>query len=1077
MSALSCFARLSIAAALSLPLAAWAWNRPIEDPSRSAIELTRGSGNTAGRYWGISASVQEVALLHYANGATAPAASASQHGDLVVATYTNAQGELFTIQHDGTFVGRCRVVKYDTGATLRWETTLDDLPCGGVGPPTDARLIPAQNGSLVASVPGRVARLGVDGRILGKIDAGTLVGKLDAVDPRTGSLYTIDATEAAPAMAAYDTQGTRRWAITLEGRARAALAPDGSLRVVGVRRSGGLFLTAYAAADGAQLWSTLVEPTTSPNAFVNVRAPVVDAAGATYLASGIGAAAVIKLAANGQVLWRANRADLGIGDAVLTDAALMPNGDIVATHGDRVTRLDAAGVRRYGKTVTHPTAPVQVVSVVAFENDGTAVLQVFGTQTTNAPLARIAPDGSELPAPASAMSTGSASAVRAVLPDGSIAAWSIGNSGERELVYIGADGGTRWRKVTPGPWLPRVNGNSAGAIAAGDGRVCVLGAQPRADRYINQMLACYALDDGAVLPSWSHKLFDRAPEWTTDADARLRIAADGTTVGWYETGATNISGTPTTAVNFVRLNREGNVLATRALVSDTQLLDVSPPDSPFALIQERSATVVFDALGGERYRYMSNGTEPPLGAFGADGSLVSIALMAGSPPAGSAARYDMAGRLVWTQPFTASASGLAPPVIVGDSVFIASCCVSGNAAQRVVRLALEDGALVWQRDLAPLTNTTQRSPALVPTPAGDAVVSVSASARTIDADVLNTQDGSVRIRHREACRTLECQTEQPLVTGTTLHGLDAALRGTSALFTWAIPPAQKGFARIDQPGIAGSWWSPYANGEGIVIDYLPASRTFFAPWFTFSREGGNDPAGQRWYVVQGAVPENATSVELPITESSGGNFDAGPTVQARIVGKATFTFTDCNNATMYYAFDAATNGAASGAITLTRLVPTTESCLLADGTTRPGTSAPPANGFDAHQSGSWFEAATSGQGVQMIVQPGGVFFAPWFTFDPAGPSDDPGRQRWFTIQGGLGGATGGKVTAPIVQTIGGAFDRVPTNNMSIVGSATVTFTGCDHATLDYRFDDSDIAGVMRRLEGSIALTKIGGCGP
>ncbi|MDC8011190.1 PQQ-binding-like beta-propeller repeat protein [Tahibacter soli] len=1073
MSVLFRFARFGIAAALSVPLAAWAWNRPIEDPARSAVAFTQGSGNAAGRYWGISTSLQEIAVLHYADGTTSPAAFASHHGDVVAATLTNEQGELLTIQHDGTFVGRCRIVKYDTGATLRWETQTDEVPCG-LGPPVGSRLFPAQNASVVASVPNRIVRLGTDGRILARLDTTTMIGTLDTVDPRNGSLYTIDAAEAAPQIAAYDTQGTRRWVKPLDGRGLSAVAPDGSLRVAGVRRSGGLFLAAYAANDGALLWSTAVEPTTSTNEYVNLRAPIVDANGATFLASGIGAAAAVKLDANGQVAWRANRADLGIpADANLINAALAPDGDLVVTHNDRATRLDAAGAKRYSKVVVHPTAPARVLSVVAFEADGTAVLQVYATGSQQAPFVRIAPDGTDRSAPQTLVSNGSASAERALLADGSIVSWSIGHSGARELVRIGADGGTLWRKATPGSWIPSVNAEAFGTIAAGDGRVCVLGAQPRSDNLVDQVLACHRIDDGGEL--WTRKLFERAQFWTNDANGRLRIDADGTLVAWYEIGTTDIGGNVTSSVGYTRFGRDGNVLATRALAPDTHILDTSPPDAPFALIRAGAEAVVFGADGGERYRFATSRTEPLVGAFGADGSLVAIYLFGGSPPTGSASRYDATGHKLWTQPFEASASGLKPPVIVGDSVYVASCCIGAGAARRVAKLSLEDGSVRWQRDLPPLTNATASPSALVATPDGDAVASVSASARTIDVDVLDTLDGTVRARHREACRTLGCTTARPLVSGTTLHGLDAALGGTSALFTWPIPAAQNAFVRIDQIGIAGPWWSPYANGEGIVIDFLPDSRTFFAPWFTFSRGGGNDPAGQRWYVVQGQVPANARSVELPITETTGGNFDAGPTVQARIVGKATFTFTDCNNGTMQYAFDAATNGAASGTITLTRLTPATESCVLADGTTRPGNAAPPANDFDTHQSGSWFETATSGQGLQFTVQPGGVFFAPWFTFDPAGPADDPGRQRWFTLQGGLAGARNGVVEVPIVQTIGGAFDSVPTSNMTIVGKATVTFAACDRAKVDYRFDDNDLAGAMRTLAGSIDLVKIGGC--
>ena len=114
---------------------------------------------------------------------------------------------------------------------------------------------------------------------------------------------------------------------------------------------------------------------------------------------------------------------------------------------------------------------------------------------------------------------------------------------------------------------------------------------------------------------------------------------------------------------------------------------------------------------------------------------------------------------------------------------------------------------------------------------------------------------------------------------------------------------------------------------------------------------------------------------------------------------------------------------------------------------------------------------------QFAEQPGGIFFAPWFTFDPAGTADDAGRQHWFTLQGNLAQARDGTVELVLVQTLGGAFDRVPTYNANAVGSATLQMQGCDRARLDYRFDDTNGAGAFRARSGMLQLTRAGGCAP
>lgn len=313
----------------------------------------------------------------------------------------------------------------------------------------------------------------------------------------------------------------------------------------------------------------------------------------------------------------------------------------------------------------------------------------------------------------------------------------------------------------------------------------------------------------------------------------------------------------------------------------------------------------------------------------------------------------------------------------------------------------------------------------------------------------------------------------------TLQVLDDSAGRTAALFSidhlgTPAPPV-----RLDQPGLGGAWWSPYANGEGIVLDWIAPQRTLFGAWFTYTSAGGNDPAQLRWYTIQaGNVATNATSIQLPILETTGGNFDAGPPASPIQVGTARLRFTDCDNGTLEYRFDASHNDGASGTITLSRLTPATQSCILANGSIRPGAGAkPPQGGFDARMSGTWFEEATSGQGLQFTVQPGGVFFAPWFTYDPQGQGDDANSEHWFTLQGSLANAVNGSAEVLIAQSLGGAFDRVPTYNGFAVGKATVTMRDCGHARIDYRFDDDARAAAFRNRRGEIELVKIGGCTP
>ena len=64
-------------------------------------------------------------------------------------------------------------------------------------------------------------------------------------------------------------------------------------------------------------------------------------------------------------------------------------------------------------------------------------------------------------------------------------------------------------------------------------------------------------------------------------------------------------------------------------------------------------------------------------------------------------------------------------------------------------------------------------------------------------------------------------------------------------------------------------------------------------------------------------------------------------------------------------------------------------------------------------SGSWFEPATSGQGVLMELMPpqpsgNGVLTAGWFTYDPEGADNDERSQHWFLLNGPLVAGSAGR---------------------------------------------------------------------
>ena len=118
-------------------------------------------------------------------------------------------------------------------------------------------------------------------------------------------------------------------------------------------------------------------------------------------------------------------------------------------------------------------------------------------------------------------------------------------------------------------------------------------------------------------------------------------------------------------------------------------------------------------------------------------------------------------------------------------------------------------------------------------------------------------------------------------------------------------------------------------------------------------------------------------------------------------------------------------------------------------------------------TGSWYEAATDGQGVEVEVFPSssgtGSAFVSWFTYDTV--SGDATRQRWYTAQGPV---VSGQPTAAltIYQNSGGNFNAPPITTAQAVGSATLSFDSCTSGLLAYSFTDGS------GRSGSIPLTRL-----
>jgi hypothetical protein len=271
--------------------------------------------------------------------------------------------------------------------------------------------------------------------------------------------------------------------------------------------------------------------------------------------------------------------------------------------------------------------------------------------------------------------------------------------------------------------------------------------------------------------------------------------------------------------------------------------------------------------------------------------------------------------------------------------------------------------------------------------------------------------------------------------------------GATGSLPQAIPVAQQ--------GLSAAWYNPDAAGQGFQFWMDPLDGLLFGAWYTFdTAAGGTD--SQRWYTLSAAPSSDDIAADVTIYRNTGGRFASPPQTEAVPVGTGTLAFDSCGSGTFAYTFD----DGRTGEIPLRTAVP-----LLYCFET--GTPDTPWGPFGL--SGAWYDPTTAGQGALVSIDTFGVVFVGWYTYDATGSASGPEGQRWFTAQGVLDGPFGSPINLGLYSSTGGVFDTDGAATTRQVGTGSLNFDSCEHATLDYTFTTGDLAG----MHGTLDLARLG----
>jgi hypothetical protein len=1034
------------------------------------------------------------------------------------------------------YVLPCQMIKVSSNGALQWSSNIGPDNCAALATDGDGVLWVATQSTSLAN-PLSVFRIDADGSGLTQISFPTTFVPLAIAPSPAGGSYVagFDAANPKAMIVALDAAGATRWQWTDTGAAVAAtqigVDAAGNVHVAGYATDRSLAVASVDAA-GNQRWSanlTAAPGTDRTSGFV-----LADDGSAFASVPTLDRLYRVleKINADGTLAWQSTVPLTGSGrSASLLDGhaglRLAPNGDILLLTDNADTgitpvtttlfRFNSSGTSLGSNTVTGQTdASAVEVSAMTAMPDSSSFLTTRSDFNSGglATVGSAATSGMYLHFDTSGQTASSPLAPAQVSVNGYVIDATLGDDGTTYLVTqyllsplsdhslggltaryalsaISPDGTRVWKNEYSGYW------QAAHVVAQGD-RVCIGGnlaaywlstwatATPPSGGMPDVRVECHATVNGAS--AWSTVL-----EPAGVAPAILggtRILAGGSIAQSYSPGSSSVL---PTEFDIAVVDGGGAIMQTHAIATSavpltmgadgsTLLVSAAGSGDAHVLLVRTDGSVAYDVavssidniFVGE---YLEDGTAEVLGVD-ITGNLDLVAL-------------STSGSVQWK---TAITTGTTTSTVASMSVAIDStnsfvtltfgAQQSARGAQ-VIKVDRGTGAIAWSTSLN--QPVLQSSVALDPD--DGSIVFYALFDHKVGTQSIDRASGNAGTPTYRSCGALQC-TDKSIKNARITS--DGALRYVVGIATLTVhpdsPPHAFGIDGIEgapaqipvaQPGVAGVWYAPYESGQGFSIDYIASGNTLFVPWFTYNQTGGNNPANHNWFSLQGTAAAGAASADLTIYSNDGGTFASG-TTSSHPVGTATLAFTDCSHGSLSYDFDSADNGGASGTITITRLTAASDDCLLSDGTTVPVDAVPPANGFATNQSGSWYDPGTSGQGIEVSITPpangsNGALFGAWFTYDPSGAADDPRKQNWFTLQGDLSGAVAGQTSVQIYSTLGGTLDGTPATTTVPVGAATITFSGCESATVDYRFDDTSVAHAYRNLSGTLNFVKLGGC--
>lgn len=1069
----------------------------------------------AGGFWASGTVKGTWVLLRYSNNGTVNfsryfSGSALFEGDVerVFALAAYPDGGVVDVD-EVSYLGttHCRMRRFDANGGLRWSIAAGD---DGVISRCANRL--QVDGAGNTWLFSGIRAIAPDGTPIGNLQGLTVYGQL-LVDPNSESVYVYGCTGACYLSASIPSDFAAIEKITAKGHVwtvQAAattvasaldslvIGSDGNLYGYG-RRVGGtsntLLYGMSTTPDGRLRWELASSTETANNKVIaaagsNGDSFVLYGDFANFLASTSNPAPIVaKIASSGSVQWRhstgfqppsANVMNPNFGSSTLLPAG---NGDIVAAllycgaSGNSTTcplqqaRLDSNGNTLYAG---------KILSTDGTSTANLTVLPDSSSLATKGSFQRLDRNGNALAPPqtAGAVRDASLDVAETIGHDGSAFLLTTnGSTNSYAVTAYSKDGTLQWRTVLA---ASTANGTVRDAtLVARSLDVCLIGIIDAAE-----VIQCYARGSGT--PS-----------------AAIHLAAgSANNQRWLATALPNdlllvLYGAADGSMHHALFDAQNQVLHDIAVLNAGETWGATSINaSGHALIQTSTTSLVkFNADGTRAYSVV-----PDISAYTVKLADDDSALLSQTTPNSLIERLDVDGKLLWKSnlPLFAQSTRIGTRSIrfAPDAVhfYLYDNPPNSGAGTRqgyVIKLAQNDGHIVWSTAASFPFHAVEGSvtpPILLLDPTTKNLLLLTSYAKKIQLRQLSGSDGTETATRAENMGVdgfaiydlaLTSDGALTLISDTTDTVTGSAWKITTLFHPFTVAQS----IRVGQPGIAGTWYAPYSTGQGFVLDYIAAANTVFMPWFTFAQAQATSPSSNVWYTLQGQLAAAATTADLKMYVSdSPGAFNSGKT-GAKQVGAAQLSFTDCSRGTLRYQFDATVNSGAGGVISLHRLTPQTEDCLLADGSVQTAsTIAPPAQGFDVRQSGSWYDPNTTGQGIELSVTPAssssnGLLFGAWFTYDPAGTGNDPLNQYWFTLQSDLATANSGRITMPILQILGGTLDGLPTRNSSQVGTATLTFSGCDRARLDYQFANSTVAHAYAGLNGSLQLTKLGGCSP